>query len=119
MLDIGPFALQPSEFAKSCIIIFMAVSYSRLEKMKVKNIYLFIFPVVISLIIALLIAMQPDLGTALIIGGITIFIFMSIPYVKKNIIKVLQLLMFWYRISMVKSDQICNDVKSKGGFICQ
>ncbi len=89
--DIGPFALQPSEFAKSCIIIFMAVSYSRLEKMKVKNIYLFIFPVIISLIIALLIAMQPDLGTALIIGGITIFIFMSIPYVKKNIIKVLKI----------------------------
>ncbi len=89
--DIGPFALQPSEFAKSILIIFLATSYSRLEKMKTKNIYLFLFPVIISFIIAILIGLQPDLGTALIILGMTFFIFISIPYVKQNIIKVLKI----------------------------
>ncbi len=89
--NIGPFALQPSEFAKSIIIMFMAVSYSLLEKKKTSNIYVFLFPVAIGLIIAILIALQPDFGTALIICGIIFFIFISIPYVKKNIIKVLRI----------------------------
>ena len=89
--DIGPFALQPSEFAKSIIIVFLAVAYSRLEKKKTDNIYAFLFPVAICLIIAVLIAMQPDFGTALIICGIVFFVFISIPYVKQNIVKVLKI----------------------------
>ena len=89
--DVGPFALQPSEFAKSIIIIFLAVSYSRLEKRKTNNIYTFLIPVAICLLIAVLIAMQPDLGTALIICGIVFFVFISIPYVKQNIVKVLKI----------------------------
>ena len=89
--DIGPFALQPSEFAKSIIIIFLATAYHKLERMKNPNIYAFLFPVAIALICAVLIAMQPDFGTALIIAGIVFFIFISIPFVKKNIIKVLKI----------------------------
>ncbi len=88
--DIGPFALQPSEFAKSVIIVFLAVSYSRLEKIKNANIYLSLIPVALSLIVAILIAMQPDFGTAIIISGIIFFIFISIPLVKRNLIKVLK-----------------------------
>ncbi|MCM1052904.1 MAG: FtsW/RodA/SpoVE family cell cycle protein [Ruminococcus sp.] len=89
--DVGPIALQPSEFAKSIIIIFLAQAYSRLEKSKSDNIYVFLFPVAICFVIIALIAMQPDFGTALIICGIVFFIFMSIPFVKKNIIKVLKI----------------------------
>lgn len=89
--DLGPFALQPSEFSKSIIIIFLAVAYSRLEKKKVNNIYTFLIPVAICLFIAVLIAMQPDFGTALIISGIVFFVFISLPYVKQNIIKILKI----------------------------
>lgn len=89
--DLGPFALQPSEFAKSVIIVFLAVAYSRLEKRKTTNIYAFLIPVAICLIIAVLIAMQPDFGTAVIICGIVFFVFISIPYVKENIVKVLKI----------------------------
>ena len=89
--DLGPFALQPSEFAKSIIIVFLAVAYSRLEKKKNPNIYSFLIPVAICLAIAVLIAMQPDFGTALIICGIVFFVFISIPYVKQNIVKVLKI----------------------------
>ena len=89
--DLGPFALQPSEFAKSIIIVFLAIAYSKLEKKKSTNIYNFLIPVAICLLIAVLIAMQPDLGTALIICGIVFFVFISIPFVKKNITKVLKI----------------------------
>ena len=89
--SIGPLALQPSEFAKSIIIVFLAVAYSKLEKSKTATIYTFLIPVAICLGIAVLIAMQPDFGTALIICGIVFFVFISIPYVKKNIIKVLKI----------------------------
>ena len=89
--DLGPFALQPSEFAKSIIIIFLAVSYSRLEKKKTNHIYTFLIPVAISLLIAVLIAMQPDFGTALIICGIVFFVFISLPFVKENLVKILKI----------------------------
>ncbi len=89
--DLVFFNLQPSEFSKSIIIVFLAVAYSRLEKKKVNNIYAFLIPVAICLFIAVLIALQPDFGTALIICGIVFFIFISIPYVKQNFIKVLKI----------------------------
>lgn len=89
--DIGPFALQPSEFAKSIIIIFLATSYSKLEKVKNVTIYAYLFPVALCLIVVIMIAMQPDFGTALIICGIIFCIFISIPSVKKNFAKVLKI----------------------------
>jgi len=88
--DIGPFALQPSEFAKSIIIIFLAVSYSKLDKLKNNNIAMYFIPVAISLIVAILIALQPDFGTFAILGGIVFFVFISIPNVQTNILKVLK-----------------------------
>ncbi len=89
--DIGPFALQPSEFAKSIIILFLAVSYSRLEKRKVTKIIFYFVPVAISLFVAVLIALQPDFGTFAIICGIIFFIFISVPYVQKELLKVIKI----------------------------
>lgn len=88
---IGPIALQPSEFAKSVCIVFLATSYARLEKIKKENIYLFMLPAAVCIFIALLIAIQPDFGTALIICGIVFFVFISIPFIKKNVIKILKI----------------------------
>lgn len=88
--DIGPFALQPSEFAKSIVIIFLAVSYSRLEKNKNKNIGMYFIPAGIALIIAILIALQPDFGTFAILCGIIFFIFIGIPGVQSQMIKVIK-----------------------------
>ena len=48
-------------------------------------------PVAISLLIAVLIAMQPDFGTALIICGIVFFVFISLPFVKENLVKILKI----------------------------
>ncbi len=89
--DIGPLALQPSEFAKSIIIIFLAVSYQKLEKLNTNNIYAYLIPIAVSLIAVFLIALQPDFGTALIICGILFVIFISLPFVKKNLLKFLKI----------------------------
>ncbi len=88
--DLGFFSFQPSEFAKSVIIIFLACAYFKLEKIKTNNIYIFLIPIAICLGIAILIAMQPDFGTALIICGIIFFIFLSVPYVQSNIVKIIK-----------------------------
>ncbi len=89
--DLGFFSFQPSEFAKSIIIVFLAVVYSQFEARKVKNFYVFLFPIAISLIIVFLVLIQPDLGTALILCAIIFCIFISVPYVKQNIVKALKI----------------------------
>lgn len=88
--DLGFFALQPSEFAKSIVIVFLAVSYSRLEKIKNIKIETYLIPAAISGLVAVLIAMQPDFGTFAILSGIIFFVFISIPFVRKNFGKILK-----------------------------
>ena len=88
--DLGFFALQPSEFAKSIVIVFLAVSYSRLEKIKNIKIETYLIPAAIGGVVAILIAMQPDFGTFAILSGIIFFVFISIPFVRKNFGKILK-----------------------------
>lgn len=78
-IDIGPFSFQPSEFAKSVLIIFMGVFYGELYKNK-KSKYAFLVPLAVAVVIFALVFMQPDLGTALIIAGIVFFTFLVIPF---------------------------------------
>ena len=59
---IGFFNLQPTEFAKSIIIIYMAVFYNRLLKRRRQNIYAGLIPIVVGFIMFILVAMQPDFG---------------------------------------------------------
>ncbi len=90
--DLKIFKLQPSEFAKSALIVFSAIYYNKLYYKKVKNIYVYLVPLAIGVVIAGLVAMQPDLGSAAIIGGIVFLIFISIPLVQNNIIKFIKIL---------------------------
>ena len=85
-------AIQPSEFAKSAIIIFMAVFYNILIKRKVTNVYLYFIPLFIVGIIALLILMQPDFGSAAILVAIAFCIFISVPIAKSNLPKIMLIL---------------------------
>lgn len=88
--DLGFFALQPSEFAKSIVIVFLAVSYGRLEKIKNVKIETYLIPAAIGGVVAILIALQPDFGTFAILSGIIFFVFISIPFVRKNFGKILK-----------------------------
>ncbi len=91
--NLKVFKLQPSEFAKSIIIIFYACYYDVLSKKNVKNIYLYFIPLAVSFIIAALIMMQPDFGSAVIILGISFMMFLSIPNIKKQFMKVFKILL--------------------------
>ena len=86
------FAIQPSEFAKSFLIIFMACFYNFLYKKRVDNIYLYLIPISIAGILGILILMQPDFGSAAILLAIAFCIFISIPTVKGNIRKIIMIL---------------------------
>ncbi|MEG0794225.1 MAG: FtsW/RodA/SpoVE family cell cycle protein [Bacilli bacterium] len=90
--DLGFFSLQPSEFAKSILIVFSAIFYSSMQKNKVKNIYAYLVPLVFGVIITGLVLMQPDLGGAAIIAGIVFLTFISIPTVKSNMLKVIKVM---------------------------
>lgn len=67
---IGSFSVQPSEFVKLCVIIYLAAVYAK------KQAYVNQFnkgvlpPLAYLVLVCVLIAMQPDFGTAVIIAAI-------------------------------------------------
>ena len=80
---IGPITIQPSEFAKLAIIIYLASYYDK-NKDKMDIQWNIIKPILFIIVIASLVAIQPDMGTALIITFITIIVFYGVPISKKN-----------------------------------
>lgn len=80
---IGPITIQPSEFAKVAIILYLSIYYER-NREKLDNQWNIIKPIITSLIIIGLVIIQPDMGTAIIIGLITIIMFYGVPIDKKN-----------------------------------
>ena len=67
-IPIGNFNFQSSEYVKTLVIIFMATYYG--DKKKWTSEYSLIPPLAIPLICVALIAIEPDLGTAIIVFGI-------------------------------------------------
>lgn len=89
---IGPFSLQPSEFIKVAAIIWLAVYYEKMSKIKLpkkkdeKNFGMTILqwtPIGLTFVVAVLIFLQPDLGTTIIYLLIFIFIFFVAPQDKQ------------------------------------
>ena len=80
---IGSFGLQPSEFAKLSLIIFMGTFYKTNLKY-LNNWIAALIPVGLGVLYFALIFLQPDFGTGLIIFFITAMLFFASP-VKKEI----------------------------------
>lgn len=89
--DLKYFKVQPSEFAKSILVVFMAIYYNKLHYKKVKNVYAYFVPLGFAAIVIGLVFMQPDLGSAAIIAGIVFLTFISIPIVQNNIMKFIKI----------------------------
>ena len=83
--QIGPFSIQPSEFAKVFLVIYLASHYEKKRK-SLDNQWEIIKPLLLIFILCVLVALQPDLGTAGIIGIVSLFMFYAVP-IKKEIRK--------------------------------
>jgi cell division protein FtsW len=72
-LGAGPLSFQPSEFAKLALVLFAADVLSRKPEKTLRRFSHTLLPVIPALgLIALLVILQPDLGTTLLIGTIGI-----------------------------------------------
>ena len=80
---IGPFLFQPSEFLKVLMIVWMA-SFYEVNRNHLDSYATGLVPILVCGLAALLIMLQPDLGTAIIYGSISMFIFFLSP-VSSNI----------------------------------
>ncbi len=90
-IDFGFFNLQPTEFAKTALILYMGCFYEKSLKKK-KNFWYNFLPILFAFVIFILVAKQPDFGGAAIIAGIVFFTFLKVPFSDKkkvNIIKYL------------------------------
>jgi len=71
-IDIGPFRLQPSEFAKIFLVLVLAKYFDKFES-KINQWYIVLGSILIALAPTLLIIKQPDLSTGLIMFLILAF----------------------------------------------
>ncbi len=83
-LFIGGFGIQPSEFAKTILILFFAITFEKMLKIKFISNVSKVLPFVVPLIFIFLVFEQPDFGTMMILVGITAIIFLIIPYDRKT-----------------------------------
>jgi cell division protein FtsW len=68
-LPLGPFTLQPSEFAKLALVVFLAAYLVRQEE-AVRNTWLgFLTPLGVLGFMALLLMVEPDFGATVIVAG--------------------------------------------------
>ncbi len=86
----GIISIQPSEFAKTILIIFFAMFFGC--DYNENNEYHFLRPLAIGVAVCLLVAAQPDFGSAIIIAGIVFFLLISIPVISKQKTKLLTLI---------------------------
>ena len=70
-IGLGPFSFQPSELAKLALILFCAEVFARKQERSLSSFAHTALPLLPALgILALLVMLQPDLGTTLLLGAI-------------------------------------------------
>ncbi|MEA2088548.1 MAG: putative peptidoglycan glycosyltransferase FtsW [Patescibacteria group bacterium] len=68
-IKLGSISFQPAEIMKLSFIIYLAIWFSRRKEKNIKDLHKGFFPFVfLTAIVLILIMLQPDLGTAIIIG---------------------------------------------------
>lgn len=86
----GIISIQPSEFAKTILILYFAVFFGC--NYNENNEYGFLRPLGVGIAVCLLVAAQPDFGSALIIAGIVFFLIICLPVISKQKVRMLSLL---------------------------
>lgn len=78
----GIFGIQPSEFAKPIIVLYLAYMYSQ-KRNQLDDKAVLIFPLILPLVVLILVFIQPDLGTSIIIAGIMFSMLIFAPITSK------------------------------------
>ncbi len=80
-LRLGPFSVQPSEFVKLGLILFMA-RYFDDRREEIDRPRVFLVPALVTLLTAALILKQPDLGTAILVvlTGTFLMVMVGLPF---------------------------------------
>ena len=81
--DLGYFSFQPGEFIKIITIVFLADYYEK-NKGQLTSWWKSLYPIAISVVIAALIFLEPDLGTTIIYCAIVFCDLLSCTYFKRN-----------------------------------
>lgn len=81
--DLKIITIQPSEIGKIIIILFLANYYNN-HKDDLDNQWTLLKPILLTIIIFVIVAIQPDFGTAFVIFGIVILIFYALPLKKQT-----------------------------------
>jgi cell division protein FtsW len=87
-IPLGFFNYQPSEFAKTAIILYMAIYYNKHKDSD--NLIVAIIPLLTAVAMCALTFIQPDFGTTFIIVLLTAAIFFAVPFqkgIKKTILQ--------------------------------
>ncbi|WP_050616712.1 FtsW/RodA/SpoVE family cell cycle protein [Bacillus testis] len=112
-LKIGGMVIQPSEFIKLGMIIYLSAVYAK-KQSYINNFNLAVMPPIIFLgAVCSLIVMQPDFGTALIIFLIATTVILSCGMGMKNIMKLVGILLalglLISPLVLIKKDSIFTD----------
>ena len=78
---IGPLNIQPSEFAKIVVIIYLACYYDR-KRDELNDSWQLIKPIIPVIGLFAFVLVQPDFGTAMVIALIGFFMFFALPMSK-------------------------------------
>lgn len=81
--DLKIITIQPSEIGKIIIILFLANYYNN-HKDDLDNQWTLLKPILLTIIIFVIVAIQPDFGTAFVIFGIVLLIFYALPLQKQT-----------------------------------
>jgi rod shape determining protein RodA len=82
-LDLGLFHVQPSEFIKIALVLVLARYFAWMNSVELLQIKKYIVPTLLLLVPFGLIVLQPDLGTAISLGLITVGMFYIVGAQKK------------------------------------
>lgn len=96
--DIAGFGIQPVEIVKIVLILFLANYFSNLAT-KVKTLKHFFVSAIYSLILIVLVLLQPDFGSALILGVIWFIMMIAAGFKKKYIISIILIILVLFSLA--------------------
>ena len=110
-IRIAGISLQPSEFIKFTLILALAKYFHSITDESINFIRKFILPLIIILVPAIIVAVQPDLGTAIIIfiGGASVFWIVGLNYkyfISGGVIFILSIPLLWQYFKDYQKERI-------------